>query len=89
MNHGLGLDTLRKPVELYDLYFDPNEQNNLAGSAEYQGILDDLSERMQKWMEKTNDPLLTGPVPLPPTAQINSRSDLSPDDEPLYSEVVY
>lgn len=89
MEHGLGLDTLRAPVELYDLYNDPNEQNNLAASEAHQDVLRDLSERLQAWMEKTDDPLRNGTVPLPPAPpRLNSRSQLSPGDTPLYDRIV-
>lgn len=52
--------------ELYDLIFDPNEQNNLATSAEprAKAALQELRGRLDSWMEQTNDPLLHGPVPL-------------------------
>jgi arylsulfatase A-like enzyme len=58
---------VREPVELYDLSSDPWEQHNLAGSTE--PSLDetqaDLRERLLRWMEATDDPLLRGPVTSP------------------------
>ncbi len=51
-------------TQLYDLIFDPNEINNLAGNPEYADIEKDLKDRLQLWMEKTEDKLLDGPVPL-------------------------
>jgi arylsulfatase A-like enzyme len=52
--------------ELFDLVFDPNEQNNLVSSPEpqAQAALAELRGRMDNWMKETNDPLLKGPVPL-------------------------
>jgi arylsulfatase A-like enzyme len=52
--------------ELYDLTFDPNEQNNLEASKEprAQEALRNLRDRLDGWMKQTNDPLLRGPVPL-------------------------
>jgi N-sulfoglucosamine sulfohydrolase len=52
--------------ELYDLVFDPNEQNNLAGSKETRAIeaAANLRARLDRWMQETRDPLLKGPVPL-------------------------
>ncbi len=52
--------------ELYDLVFDPNEQNNLAGSSEQiaQASLQDLRRQLDEWMKQTKDPLLDGPVSL-------------------------
>ncbi len=46
----------RKPEEeLYDLLADPHEVNNLAGSAQHQGILRELREKLERWIEETND----------------------------------
>ena len=59
----------RAPVELYHLEADPNEMNNLAGNPEYAEIEKELSARLTKWLEDTNDPILKGPVPAPPGAR--------------------
>lgn len=52
--------------ELFDLVFDPNEQNNLVSNPEPQAkaALAELRGRLDSWMKETNDPLLKGPVPL-------------------------
>jgi arylsulfatase A-like enzyme len=55
----------RSPEELYDLNTDPYEKNNLAGNPEYETILLDLRNRLEKWMENTNDPLLYGRIKAP------------------------
>ncbi len=49
--------------ELYDLKADPLELVNLADSQKYQNVLIELRKRVSTWMEKTDDPLLNGPVP--------------------------
>jgi hypothetical protein len=57
LNHGWA----EQPVpeeSLYDLVFDPNETNNLAGDAASQGILNVMRERLMRWMESSNDSLL-------------------------------
>lgn len=55
----------RPEEELYDLENDPWEMNNLAGESQCQDILKNLRERLMIFLEKTNDPLLMGPVPHP------------------------
>jgi len=61
----------RHARELYDLQSDPDEQHNLAGSAEVADIESGLAARLQAWMEETDDPLLklkgpTDRIPFPP-----------------------
>ena len=56
--------------ELYDLVFDPNEADNLAGRPEAAQVRDSMRGRLERWMRYTDDPLLTGPVPVPPDAAI-------------------
>lgn len=71
---------------LYDLIFDPNEANNLAEDPSKKEILDDMRERLHRWMQETNDPLLDGEVPLPPGAVVNHPDDLDPQDIWRYTE---
>lgn len=64
--------------ELFDLCFDPNEMNNLAGESSAEPVLTEMRDRLQKWMAETNDPLLSGSVPAPDGAYINDVDDISP-----------
>jgi N-sulfoglucosamine sulfohydrolase len=57
---------------LFDLVFDPYEVNNLAGEARAAVVLAEMRARLEEWMEQTGDPLLTGPIPLPPNARTDS-----------------
>src|SRR6266508_3731499 len=66
--------------QLYDLIFDPNEADNRADDLAVRPVLDDMRRRLKHWMQTTNDPLLRGPVPLPPDAVANDPDDRSPDD---------
>jgi N-sulfoglucosamine sulfohydrolase len=65
--------------QLYDLLFDPNEAHNLAADPAAQTVLAEMRRRLHVWMEKTADPLLGGPVPLPPGALANHSDDDTPD----------
>ncbi|MFW6190870.1 MAG: sulfatase [Candidatus Bipolaricaulota bacterium] len=53
----------RPEEELYDLMEDPLEKENLAEDPEYSEVRDNLSDVLESWMKKTNDPILEGPVP--------------------------
>jgi N-sulfoglucosamine sulfohydrolase len=67
------------PTEmLFDLYFDPAERENLAGRKEFTQIKDQMAERLQRWMIETEDPLLSGDVPLPSGGYANPPDDIHP-----------
>ncbi len=68
------------PEALYDLLFDPNERNNLAGDPSFRSTLEEMRHRMDAWMHSTNDPLLRGPVKAPPGATVNDPNEISPQD---------
>jgi N-sulfoglucosamine sulfohydrolase len=81
----LSYDWKNQPVveeRLYDLVFDPLEHNNLATDRALSSSLADLRGRMDTWMKATADPLLHGPVPLPPGAVNNDVNGISPQDHP-------
>ena len=70
--------------QLYDLVFDPNEAHNIAGDPSVGQVLAEMRERLEQWMHGTDDPLLAGPVPAPPGAQVNDADQLSPQ-EPIHT----
>lgn len=53
----------RPEEELYDLNEDPLENNNLAGISDYRNVHETLKRKVDKWLEKTEDPILEGPIP--------------------------
>jgi arylsulfatase A-like enzyme len=76
-----GYGDRRLPREsLHDLLFDPGEAENLAHDPAHAGILIELRERLDAWMRATDDPLLDGPVPAPPGAEINDPDGVSPSE---------
>lgn len=68
------------PESLFDLIFDPGERCNLVSEPGSREVLADMRARLDHWMERTEDPLLHGPVPAPHGAQFNDPAGLSPND---------
>jgi arylsulfatase A-like enzyme len=66
--------------ELYDLVFDPAEQNNLARVPTYRQAYEEMKGRLDRWMKITNDPLLRGPVAAPHGALVNNPDGTSPKE---------
>jgi arylsulfatase A-like enzyme len=82
-----GLEHRPLPAErLHDLVFDPNEAANLAGDPAYADVLAELRERLERWMEETDDPLLHGPVEPEEGTEINLPVDRSPADPTIVVE---
>lgn len=53
----------RPREELFDVINDPMEKKNLATLPEYKTVVDELRRKVDRWMEETADPVLTGGVP--------------------------
>ncbi len=66
---------------LFDTVFDPNETNNLANDPAYAKALTEMRGRLDSWMQRTNDPLLHGPVKAPPDAVVNDPDGISPKEK--------
>jgi arylsulfatase A-like enzyme len=76
-----GYEHATKPREaLYDLWLDPAERENLASDARYSAVYRDLSARLERWMLRTNDPLVThgARVPMPKGAKATPLEVFSP-----------
>ena len=56
----------RPEEELYDLAADPLEEENLIDDPDHAEVADRLAAAVEMWMERTDDPLLDGDVPVPP-----------------------
>ncbi len=63
--------------QLYDLIFDPNEACNAANDLSNAIVLEEMRDRLDQWMSRTDDPLLHGPVPAPPGAELNDPDQMS------------
>ncbi len=82
LKNGWQSEHLERPEDLFDLMFDPCEQNNLASDPAHAAVLNDMRGRLDGWMRETNDPLLQGPVPLPPGARTTPVNDINPNPGP-------
>jgi arylsulfatase A-like enzyme len=67
--------------ELYDLMFDPNEACNRAKELGYSDILNEMRSRLNDWMRKTDDPVISGKVePWPDAVTRSINEDTSSGD---------
>lgn len=79
-------DRVLAEEEIYDLIFDPNETQNLAADPAHAKVLEEMRQRLQRWMESTDDPLLKGTVPAPSGSKINDPDGISPGETPMTVE---
>lgn len=77
--HGYGKNPRVKEY-LFDLWLDPGERENLVSDAAYGEIYNDLSIRLESWMQKTDDPILRygSRVPKPRGARVNRLTCFNP-----------
>lgn len=66
------------PEELYDLVYDSNEAQNLAGDPAHGEVLADMRSRLEAWMRQTDDVLVGGRLTDPPDALLNEQTDIDP-----------
>ena len=82
MEYGLA-ERKKAQFEMYDLYYDPNERNNLADDPAYAQQRKTLETALYAHMERTGDPYFFAPdarVPLPAGAIANRRECTHPDE---------
>lgn len=80
VEHGLG-DRKRPREALYDTYFDPSERHNLIDDPVYEDVRTDLRSALDDWMERTDDPLLSGPVSKPQGVRSTLQDAVDNGDE--------
>ena len=66
--------------ELYDLVFDPIEACNRADDQAMDTVLGGMRRRLDRWMNRTEDPLLSGSVPVSPGGVVSEPTDITPND---------
>lgn len=80
IDNGL-LSTKRFTEELYDLYFDPNERNNLINVKEYDNIKKEMINLLERKQKDTDDFMGIRPVPRPDSLILNKLSCIDPDSK--------
>ena len=76
----LDLDTRKKPLNhLDDLYYDPDEKNNLIDDPRYKGILEELTGKLDKWKVDTGDIKYTDEFKLKPEWVVNKKESRTPN----------
>jgi len=63
--------------QLFDLVFDPNEANSLVGNPRAASALNEMRARLERHLQATDDPLLRGHIPAPPSAIVADTDDVS------------
>ena len=81
--HGWTHDNVLPEHRLYDLVFDPHERHNLADDPAYADALSDMQARLDRFLERTDDPIRHGPPPVHEKAKpmVNPIGDPSPNTE--------
>jgi N-sulfoglucosamine sulfohydrolase len=75
----------------YDLQADPDESQDLSGSADPQILQSIEAHRrlLEQWMIRTDDPLRNGVVPAPEQAQVNRFDAYSPAGPLVETDILY
>lgn len=73
---------------LFDSTRDANEAHDLAAEPAYASVLADMRQRLDRWMERTADPLLQGPVKAPKGAVVNDPDGISPQERVIPAATV-
>ncbi|MEO6803739.1 MAG: sulfatase [Granulicella sp.] len=87
LQNGWKGEPLIQEEALYDLVFDPMEHTNLALEARHERTLAEMRGRLDTWMQKTQDPLLHGPVPLISGGHTVDPNAITPKDLSRYVTV--
>ena len=81
LEHGLR-EKANIKEQLYDLIFDPHEQNNLADLPEFGLIKEQLKSKLHEWMIRTSDPFISSDyIPKPEGAKANKQTCEDPGVE--------
>lgn len=72
---------------LFDLVLDPNENQDLSADPAHAETLATLRDRLNRWMEETDDPIRRGPIEAPPGATVTPQDALSPLQEQTHDPI--
>ncbi|MEM6391546.1 MAG: sulfatase [Planctomycetota bacterium] len=83
LEHGWADQTLPDET-LYDLVFDPDETHNLAHDPAHADTLQAMRDRLDRWMQTTEDPIRQGPPPIPEAGVLVSADNGMGEPERVY-----
>ena len=69
----------KRSRELYDLYFDPMEKNNLIDDPLYEEVAEEMDKVLREWQQDTTDPLINGELEITEGMIINKTECIEPD----------
>jgi len=74
------LNKVKRREQLFDLWLDPYEREDVKEQTAYRNTYRELSEKLEQWMRKTDDPLIKfgSRVPKPTGARVNKLGCLNP-----------
>lgn len=78
--HGL-LEKTKAKEALYDLYYDPNEKNNLIDDPACAEVAQKLRAALLDFQIKTNDPLLKGLLEIKKSYKVNKKECVNPSSK--------
>jgi len=71
------LEYTKNQEALYDLLYDPMENNNIVSDARYNEALNEMRDILKEVMVSTKDPLLNGPILIKPEWKVNKKECFS------------
>ncbi len=80
LQHGLA-ELHKEPEQLYDTYYDPAERNNLIASLEHASVADRMRTLLREHMQRTDDPLSAGPIPIDARWRVNRADAIDPSSK--------
>ena len=80
LDHGL-VDYPKYEEALYDLYYDPQEENNIINHEEVKDVVKTMKDKLNEFQVRTNDPILKGPLEIKSHYKVNKAGAIHPSSK--------